>query len=405
MKQRVPFPLRTAADPFSNFRGNAANLRCGNIAASNYKPDKKVPGAPFLRTTIGAAAGLRKAEDVRVYKNPGPNPFEDYGGRRTYRTLPRFIPNTHDRRHDPRSPNHFSGRRNRQSASGGGGAPGTTARTAPSSIFYPSSKGLDESLRISPRQRRIRSRNRTTASTSTYLDNERSATRATYSGGMQYTCLPPNGEALITSPRSRAYSTAPCRPSAQLRRHRKARQHQQTVRRAARQQQAGATAPAHEQDHDNDKKNGDPYPMVPGLVRIAPTTVTLENLPVMRKAKMTLPITNHTSSVLAHLRPGQIKLASRNVCAEIVSQPTLLAPKQTAHVVLELSASFPGQSFVELSFLGKTLCLITVSAVEVDADGDTMPPGRRVEEDSEEEGEENAEEVWLESSGRSNYNL
>ena len=65
-------------------------------------------------------------------------------------------------------------------------------------------------------------------------------------------------------------------------------------------------------------------------------------------------------------------MTTRNIWAEIQSHPTLLAPKMTGHITLQICSSFPGQGFVEISFLNEPLVSIDINAVAKDTNA--VPP-------------------------------
>ena len=114
---------------------------------------------------------------------------------------------------------------------------------------------------------------------------------------------------------------------------------------------------------DGDKMNakssdsGSHYPMIPGVLRISPNKVYLDGANIGQTFTVRLPITNHTNACLARIKPGAIEMKAHNVFAELISHPTLLAPKMCSVCVLQV-CGIGGDGKVELSFMGKTLCVV-----------------------------------------------
>ena len=103
--------------------------------------------------------------------------------------------------------------------------------------------------------------------------------------------------------------------------------------------------------------NGSHYPMIPGVLRISPNKVYLDGANIGQTFTVRLPITNHTNACLAHIKPGAIEMKAHNVFAELISHPTLLAPKMVA-VCVQQVCGIGGDGKVELSFMGKKLCVV-----------------------------------------------
>ena len=100
-----------------------------------------------------------------------------------------------------------------------------------------------------------------------------------------------------------------------------------------------------------------PMVMVPGVLQISPKTVHLDDACIGQSMTVRLPMTNHTKSCLCHIRPGQIEMTAHNVFAELLSHPTLLAPKMVAICVLQV-CGIGGDGHVILSFMGQELCRV-----------------------------------------------
>ena len=99
--------------------------------------------------------------------------------------------------------------------------------------------------------------------------------------------------------------------------------------------------------------------MVPGILRITPSTIILDHAERNKTFTLRLPIKNNSNACLAHIDPENIVMQKTNCFAELISHPTLLAPKMVALFVVEI-CGIGGSGKVVLSFMGTELCTIVV---------------------------------------------
>lgn len=395
--------MRPSADPFVNYR-NAANASAANLRNSlevQQKFKRLRPSAiPFEHTAHHPS--LSKAQLCYFDRLQHPfkhekEPFHDHSGPVTYRTLPRFIRDTESRNFDPRSPN-YRGPRRSSIKKGPGQSPRSKSlrHHRPDSDSKVLTKIMADrkfhkrpSARLEPQPPNNNSAFEHNAKTG----RMRLAQKHTYLRHGMYTVLPETESQLRNIHKEQVAHTSPCRPPSSIGAagvdRRSHMLHQKSPRlfvpgfaqneffqNSITTNSEISLSASNSHNLQSMKNTGSmsdgvhhTNTMMTGFLRTPSNCIHLDNVPIMRLFCIRVPVTNHTSSCLVHVSEGHLTVASRNIWAEIQSHATLLAPKMTGQIAVQICASFPGQGLVNISYLNEPLVSLVINAVPSDTTG------------------------------------